>query len=44
MEIKVGQEVNTPDGKGTVTAVQDDLISVDLENGKKGTFRPRYIS
>lgn len=41
--IKVGDEVNTPDGKGKVTAVRDDRIVVKLPN-KIGSFRPRFIS
>jgi len=43
-EILVGDKVNTPDGSGKVTAVTDEKILVDLENKKKGEFKPKQVS
>ncbi len=40
----VGDKVNTPDGAGKIVEVTDTQISVDLDNKKKGIFKPGVVS
>lgn len=43
-ELRVGDNVNTPDGPGKITALTDLDVSVDLDNDQKGLFKRRYVS
>lgn len=41
--IKIGSEVYTPDGKGTVTLINDRYVFVDLESKLKASYGWRDI-
>ena len=43
VELKVKSKVKTPDGNGVVTSISDDTVYVDLANGQKAKYRPRYV-